>query len=70
MEIVEMFTSREIVCPNPTVLFVGVFIAGPLDVIPKLDSISPIQLRVNDLLDLKVFSVAVYFNRRRRWFST
>ncbi len=70
MEVVERFQSVNIVCTDPSELFVGIFVAGPFDEIPELNPAPPIDLRVNDLFDLEVFFAVNDFDCSRRRFLT
>jgi hypothetical protein len=66
---VDMFLSVNIHRGDPIVLVVGVLVAKPLHVIPELPVLvleTPVELRVDDLLDFKVaFTVNDLYSARR-----
>jgi hypothetical protein len=54
MEVVDVFGRINVVCTDPTELFIGIFVTEPLDKIPEFCPVALVKLRVNDLLDLEV----------------
>jgi hypothetical protein len=71
VEVVNVFGHVNVVRTNPTELFISIFVTEPLNKIPEFCPVAPVELRVNNLLDLEVFvTIDDFHGGWRRFLAT